>query len=137
MHSSLMQATLFGNDVRNLFFQYNVEGTQSQTQSSSGSSSSRLAFTQPSGRNLLIAHSSKRSSKASVSIKVVQAKLKRTRSGKPEFTTLNVVYIDVTDSTANVNYVRNAVQNKWGSDHLIVSAEGLPIEDSSGTQGDN
>ena len=44
-------------------------------------------------------------------------------------------FVDVTESTSNVNYVRNAVQKRWGEEYTLVTADGLEIEDSSGTQG--
>ena len=44
-------------------------------------------------------------------------------------------FVDVTESTSNVNYVRNAVQKRWGEEYTLVTVDGLEIEDSSGTQG--
>lgn len=34
-------------------------------------------------------------------------------------------------------YVTNAIQNKWGQDHVLVTGDGLPIEDYSGTKGNS
>ena len=34
-----------------------------------------------------------------------------------------------------LNYIRNAVQKRWGEEYTLVTADGLEIEDSSGTQG--
>ena len=70
-----------------------------------------------------------------VNVKVVQAVLKRHPGGKCEFTQLGQTFVDVTEATANVDYIRSAIQKKWGTDYIIVTADGLEIEDSSGTQG--
>ncbi len=48
---------------------------------------------------------------------------------------LSSTYVELTDVTANVNYLTSAVQNKWGPNHVIVASDGLLIEDSSGTRG--
>jgi len=44
-------------------------------------------------------------------------------------------FIDVTDSTANAHCITNVVQKRWGTDFQLVTADGLQLEDSSGTQG--
>ena len=131
--SNPLQAFLFSDDVGSLCYRFNVEGSPS-----SGNSGNRtLLFTQPStSRNPLVAHSSRRSSGGpTINVKVVQAKMRWPQNGKPEFTSQNVAYINVAETTANITYITNAVQNKWGTDYVVVSSEGLPIEDSSGTQG--
>lgn len=61
--------------------------------------------------------------------------MKKTKSGKAEFSAIVSTYVDITEATANVTYLSHAIQNKWGSDHVIVSSDGLPIDDCSGTQG--
>ena len=38
------------------------------------------------------------------------------------------------ETTVNVHYIRSAMQKRWGSDHVIVTADGLEIDDCSGTQ---
>ncbi len=70
-----------------------------------------------------------------INVKVIQATMKRLPNGKYEFAHIGQTFVDVTESTANTNYVRNVVQKKWGSQYTIVSADGLEIDDSSGTQG--
>lgn len=70
-----------------------------------------------------------------VNVKIVKADMTRSVSGKPEFERLGQVFIDVNESTANISYISNAVQRKWGSDYILVTADGLEMEDSSGTQG--
>ena len=70
-----------------------------------------------------------------IDVKVIQASMKSLLSGKCEFTHLGQTFVDVTESTANVNYISNVVQKRWGYNYILVTADGLEIEDSSGTQG--
>ena len=70
-------------------------------------------------------------------VKVVQAQLTRSSSGKAEFQRQGQLFIDVTEATANAPYISNAVQKKWGNDYMLVTADGLGIEDSAGTQGNS
>ena len=53
-------------------------------------------------------------------------------NGKCEFANHGQTFVDV---TSNVNYIRNAVQKRWGEEYTLVTADRLEIEDSSGTQG--
>ena len=55
--------------------------------------------------------------------------------GKPEFQCTGQMYIELTDTTANVGQVCEAVRRQWGSEYTIVSVEGVEIDDSSATQG--
>ena len=73
--------------------------------------------------------------KGSNTINVKVAAIKHLGKGKVEFSSRGQTYIDVTDSTANVHYITNAVQQKWGTGFQLVTADGLALEDSSGTQG--
>jgi len=70
-----------------------------------------------------------------LSLKVVQATMQQSPGGKPEFTRLSQAFIDITDSTANVPFITSVIRSKWGSEYVLVTADGLQIEDSSGTQG--
>ena len=71
----------------------------------------------------------------SSSVKIIQASVKRLANGKMDFTSHNQTFVDVTEATANVNYVASAVQRKWGSEYMLVTSDGLKVDDSSGTQG--
>lgn len=76
------------------------------------------------------------SKKITFSLKVLKARMILTRKGKkPDFETIGQMYVDLTDSTANITHVRGKVQEQWGAEYTIVSTEGLEIEDSSATQG--
>ena len=68
-------------------------------------------------------------------VKVVQASLKRLASGKCEFVHLGQTFVNVNEANANVDYITSVVQRRWGSHYILVTADGLEIEDSSGTEG--
>lgn len=69
-------------------------------------------------------------------VKVVKATMnKLSPSGKVEFNRLEQTHISLDDRTANVNAVTSAVQLKWGTDYIVVTGDGLEVDDSSGTQG--
>ena len=57
------------------------------------------------------------------------------RGGKPDFTYTGQLYIELTESTANVAQVCEAVRRQWGTEYTVVSTEGLEIDDSLATQG--
>ena len=76
-----------------------------------------------------------RKSHLSFNIKIVQATLKWLSNGKPEFNHLGQLFVDITEATANVHYILSVVQKKWGRDYNIVTADGLQLDDCSGTQG--
>ena len=98
--------------------------------SSSSSASSESQYLIPQQTQFI---QSKKSS--STNVKIVQATLKRLSSGKVEFTAQNQTFIDVTEATANLHYVSTAMQRTWGVDYILVTADGLKLDDSSGTQG--
>ena len=50
-----------------------------------------------------------------VNVKVVKAAMKTGGGGKAEFTPQTQIFVDVTESTANVIYITTALQRKWGS----------------------
>ena len=68
-------------------------------------------------------------------VKVVQASLKWLPNGRPEFKQLGQLFVDINEATANVQYVQSVVQNRWGPDYILVTADGLQLDDSLGTKG--
>ena len=46
------------------------------------------------------------------------------------------MFVEVNESIANVNYILLVVQNKWGKDFVLVTQDGLTIDNESGTQGE-
>ena len=73
--------------------------------------------------------------RSSISVKVVQAGFKWLIGGRPEFTPQNQTFVDLTEATAKVDYVTSVIQQRWGVDYVMVTSDGLRIDDSSGTQG--
>ena len=55
--------------------------------------------------------------------------------GKPEFQCTGQMYIELTDTTANVGQVCEAVRRQWGFVYMVVSVEGLEIDDTLAMQG--
>ena len=45
------------------------------------------------------------------------------------------MHLDVCDSSANVAYITKAVQQRWGEQYVLVTADGLELEDCEATQG--
>ena len=75
--------------------------------------------------------------KVSVNLKIVQANISKTPTGKYEFEKLGQAFIDVNESTANIFYISGVVEKKWGLEYVLITSDGLKIEDSSGTQGES
>lgn len=77
----------------------------------------------------------KSSNEAKFSTKIVKARMSYSRNGKVDFTTLAQMLIDLTESTANVNYILDEVHQRWGDDYSIVTIDGLVLEDCEGNRG--
>ena len=71
----------------------------------------------------------------SVSVKVIQANLSFTDSGKPNFEKLGQAFIEIREATANVAYVLSVVQAEFGANYTLVTNDGLELYNSAGTQG--
>ena len=69
------------------------------------------------------------------SVRIAKADVRRLSNGKVELEKLEQTFIDLTDDTANVNYVNTVIQKKWGKEYVLCTNDGLPIEDGFGTQG--
>ena len=69
-------------------------------------------------------------------VKVVKARMIKSTNGKQvEFDKLKEVHISLDEHTANVHVVTGAAKNTWGSGYIVVTADGLEVDDSAGTQG--
>lgn len=112
---------LFSGDVGSICFPLDVEGSPAPKTIGTRSSSPHL-ITSP--RNPLVAHTRKAGPVANV--QVVQASVFQNRTGKIEFSPQSSSYFELTETNANVQFLTNAVQAKWGSDQVIVSSDGLP-----------
>ena len=110
-----------------------VEGTQSQILSSTpyptGSSTSNRFMPR------VTPTSSQYRKEGRCNVKIVQAEMSVDEFRKPAFNKLGQVFIDLSETTANINYVSSVVQQKFGIDYIVVTADGLKVDDSSGTQG--
>ena len=58
------------------------------------------------------------------------------RSGKVEFTHEAQMHMDVSEPNANVVHITKEVQQGWGERYMIVTSDGLELEDCEGTQGE-
>ena len=67
-------------------------------------------------------------------VTVVRAHFKRLHGGKADFKPVAQKFVLVTEESANVDYILSKVAS-WGSNHVLVTANGLKIEDGSGTRG--
>ena len=124
----------FTSDVGVTIKYLRVEGSPVQTLTSTPvpcSSNRFLNACQPGYRPV---HGRKESG---CNVKVIQADMVHKENKKVEFHKLGQVFIDVTEGTANINYISSVVQQKFGIDYVVVTADGLKIEDSSGTQGNH
>ena len=74
---------------------------------------------------------------AAYSLKIVQARMVKSRGKKPEFQCLSQLYTDIVESTANVDCILTVVQRRWGEDYTLVTNDGLELLDSPGTRGTN
>ena len=45
------------------------------------------------------------------------------------------MHIDLVDATANVEFVNGTIQKRWGNDYVVVTNDGLELEDVPATQG--
>ncbi len=75
------------------------------------------------------------SKEATVNIKIIRARMETSRSGKSEFTQEAQMHLDISESNANVQHVLEEVQQRWGEDYMLVTLDGLELEDCEGTQG--
>jgi len=59
-----------------------------------------------------------------------------TTSGKkPEFLSQQQTFIEINESTANVEHILGVVRGRWGQGYILVTQDGLTLEESPATQG--
>ena len=63
-------------------------------------------------------------------LKVVKASMLKYGQGKPVFQPVAQMFVDITETTANVEHVHAAICSRWGEDYKLVSIDGLQTEDS-------
>ena len=52
-----------------------------------------------------------------------------------EFSQKAQMHLNVAESTANVNHILREVHQRWGEEYVIVTVDGLELEDCEGTKG--
>ena len=72
---------------------------------------------------------------ASFSLKVVKATMCRQGKRKAEFQPISQTYLELVESTANLEHILGIIQKRWGTEYTLVTSDGLPLEDSPATQG--
>ena len=68
-------------------------------------------------------------------LKVMQAKISCFFAGRPEFRRLGQTFISHLECTANIHHVTLAVKAEFGNQYVVVTADGLEVQDSSSTWG--
>ena len=56
-------------------------------------------------------------------------------SKKIELKKLRQEFIELHEATANVDYIKSKARERWGSDYILVTQNGLTIDDSPSTRG--
>ncbi len=69
-------------------------------------------------------------------LKVVQAKIVTFDDSKPNFERIGQTFVNIAESTANLNHVLTAVREEFGEEYVVTTADGLEVKDSPGTQGE-
>ena len=72
------------------------------------------------------------------SLKLIKAKMCRIGVGrcrKFEFQPVSQTFIELIEATANVDHILAIIRRRWGPDYILVTQDGLQIEDSPATQG--
>lgn len=126
----------------------NVEGepanstTPTVTPSSSSTLSATTSSGSASGRSGSVGRSYpgftsvvRRASSATFNLKIVRARISHFSGGRPSFEKQGQMFLELSEATANQAFVLDAVQREWGEDFVVVTADGLEISNSPGTQG--
>ena len=46
-----------------------------------------------------------------------------------------VTYVEIRESSANIDYVSREIQLLWGDEYRITTSDGMEVKDCSGTRG--
>jgi len=69
-------------------------------------------------------------------LKIIKSMHMMTTSGKkPEFLSQQQTFIEINESTANVEHILGVVRGRWGQGYILVTQDGLTLEESPATQG--
>lgn len=70
----------------------------------------------------------------SFNLKIIKAKMIK-NGRKVEFKPVHQTLIELVETTANVDHILGVVQRKWDTNFILVTQDGLKLEDAPGTQG--
>ena len=97
---------------------------------------SSCSSARPTFRSVLPSSTSRKSPALSqCSIKIVKANLQKGAGKKPTFEPLTTTYVELTEETANIEFITGIIKQRWGAAYTIVTNDAIPIEDSPTTQG--
>ena len=71
----------------------------------------------------------------SFTLKIIQASVVHGQNSKISFVNHGQMFTTVVESTALISYLSSMIQEKWGEGYLLVTSDGLRLEDSDGTRG--
>lgn len=103
-----------------------------------GSGSSTLSSTQapPQFRSVVPAARKGSPINGNCRVKIIKAEMHwNTKTNKPSFIPSHQSYVEVQESTATVEYIRDDIRRKWGDSYILVTNDGLELENCSATQG--
>ena len=135
----LLFGSVLGVEGPNLPLSSTPRLTVSSTAQSSGvGASASYNSTPPSGppptfKSVIPKHLS--SKEPSMTVKIIRATMEHSRGGKVEFTQEAQMHVDVTETSANVQYITREAQQRWGEQYVLVTADGLELENCEGTKG--
>lgn len=110
----------------------NLQPSQPGGSSSGGGSSSRVLSI---SSNTPPMFKKSTGSSSCVTVKVVYSTMKKI-GNKFSFKKLHQAFVKVVESTANVHYITHVVREKWNNNLVLVTNDGMLIEDGSGTKGE-
>ena len=67
-------------------------------------------------------------------LKILKARMTKTNKRKLEFESISQTYIELVDSTANLEHIKGVVHKRWGTQYTLVTSDGIELEDSPATQ---
>ena len=70
----------------------------------------------------------------SFNLKLVEAKMIKSRR-KVEFQPIKQTFIELVDSTANIDFILSIARQRWAKEYALVTQDGLRIDNSPVTQG--
>ena len=131
-HSS----NVHGVTVNGVHLSSAVTGTATQNVSAAVSSTtlSSTATVTPSGSRPPFFQSVS-SRKNKVKVKFVRSDITYSGNGRPNFTNIDVMFVDLTEDNADLNSMLALVRNEFGPNFTIVGNNGLQIKDSPATRG--